>query len=189
MLPGLCPLKKMAESMVISEKKLKGFIHSINYDSMKLYRVNSKIWKGDVVALMPTEKTKGISFTKSYNPSIESFYDYVVGYENYPKRRKRSSSKYYYDRYGNRRQYESHVSESFFSDFMSWLKGDDVEKLQEYLATGAVAEVYQTPLGEIVTDVEAFIEQDAITLYNAYVPAYTERTDRDVVERLHNWRN
>ena len=129
MLPGLCPLKKMAESIVITEKKLKNFIKSINYDTMKLYRVNSKIWNGDVVVLMPTKTTKGKSFNKSYNPSIESFYDYLNQYQEYPTRR-RYTKKKYYDPYGNYRyrSRSSFVSESFFSDFMSWLKGGEVEK-------------------------------------------------------------
>ncbi len=126
MLPGLCPLKKMAESIVVTEKYLKNFINSINYETMKTFRVNSNTWKGDLVVLMPTTKSKDPKFTKSYSPYIDSLHDYLVGYEKYPKRR-RSSSKYYYDRYGNRRVYDSYVSESFFSDFMSWIKGGDVD--------------------------------------------------------------
>jgi len=126
MLPGLCPLKKMAESIVVTEKYLKNFINSINYETMKTFRVNSNTWKGDLVVLMPTTKSKDPKFTKSYSPNIDSLHDYLVGYEKYPKRR-RSSSKYYYDRYGNRRVYDSYVSESFFSDFMSWIKGGDVD--------------------------------------------------------------
>ncbi len=128
MLPGLCPLKKMAESIVVSEKYLKNFIKSINYETMKMFRVNSNIWNGDLVVLMPTTKSKDPKFTKSYSPNIDSLHDYLVGFEDYPKRRRRrSSSKYYYDRYGNRREYKSYVSESFFSDFMSWIKGGDVD--------------------------------------------------------------
>lgn len=127
LLPGLCPIKKMAESIVVSEKYLKSFINSINYETIKTFRINSKIWNGDLVVLMPSKKSNDPKFAKSYNPSIESFYDYLVDLESYPKRKRRYSSRsYYYDRYGNRR-YKRHVSESFFSDFMSWLKGDDVD--------------------------------------------------------------
>lgn len=125
LLPGLCPVKKMAESIVVTEKYLRNFIKSINYDTMKLFRVNSKIWKGDLVALMPTENSKSKSFKSSFTPNIESFYDYLNDLESYrkPRRYKRKSySNYPYD-YG-----KSFVSESFFSDFMSWIKGTETEK-------------------------------------------------------------
>lgn len=128
LLPGLCPLKKMAESIVLSEKVLKNFIKTINYDTIKLFRVNSKIWTGDLVVLMPSEKSSTQKVTKSYNPSIDSFYDYLRDMESYPKKRKYTRKSDYNYPYGYRRQYESHVSESFFSDFMSWMKGGNVDK-------------------------------------------------------------
>lgn len=128
LLPGLCPLKKMAESIVLSEKYLKNFIKTINYDTIKLFRVNSKIWTGDLVVLMPTEKSSTKRLTKSYNPSIDSFYDYLRDMESFPKKRKYTRKTDYNYPYSYRRQYENHVSESFFSDFMSWMKGGNVNK-------------------------------------------------------------
>lgn len=125
LLPGLCPVKKMAESIVVTEKYLRNFIKSINYDTMKLFRVNSKIWKGDLVALMPTENSKSKSFKSSFTPNVESFYDYLSDLESYrkPRRYKRKSYSDYPYGYG-----KSFVSESFFSDFMSWVKGTETEK-------------------------------------------------------------
>ena len=128
LLPGLCPLKKMAESIVLSEKVLNNFIKTINYDTIKLFRVNSKIWTGNLVVLMPTEKSSTQKVTKSYNPSIDSFHDYLRDMESYPKKRKYTRRSDYNYPYDYRRQYESHVSESFFSDFMSWMKGGNVNK-------------------------------------------------------------
>jgi len=118
----------MAESIVLSEKNLKNFIKTIKYDTIKLFRVNSKIWTGDLVVLMPTEKSSTQRLTKSYNPSIDSFNDYLRDMESYPRKRKYTRKTDYNYPYGYRRQYESHVSESFFSDFMSWMKGGNVNK-------------------------------------------------------------
>ena len=128
LLPGLCPLKKMAESVVISEKNLRNLIKDINYDSIKLFRLKSKIWTGDVVALMPTENSKHKMVSKSFKASIDSFSDYLQDFDNYPKRRR--YTKRYSDDYALRypRRNNRYVSESFFSDFMSWMKDGSAKK-------------------------------------------------------------
>lgn len=128
LLPGLCPLKKMAESIVVTEKYLRNLIRTINYNTIKLFRVNAKLWKGDLVVLMPTEDSSKKFSRSSFKPSIDSFSDYLRDLENYPKRKRYSRRSDYDYSYGYRRKYESHVSESFFSDFISWVKGGSVNK-------------------------------------------------------------
>ena len=128
LLPGLCPLKKMAESVVISEKYLRNLIKDINYDSIKLFRLKSKIWTGDVVALMPTENSKDRMIPKSFKASIDSFSDYLQDFDNYPKRRKYTKRYSYEDPLHYRRRTNRYVSESFFSDFMSWMKDGSAKK-------------------------------------------------------------
>jgi hypothetical protein len=128
-LPGLCPLEKLAQAIVTTEKYIKKVIKELNIENLKVIKINSKVWSGDVLVILPSEKIgKGYSKSSSdYN--INTFSDYIedFGYSGYRTKRKKRTSRYMY--------------ESIFSDFMSYLKSDKEISTPEYNIDNAYVQV------------------------------------------------
>ncbi len=111
-LPGLCPLEKLSQTIVASEKQLKKVIREMNIENLKITRISSKVWSGDVLVVLPSEKIgkEYGKYTQNYNLSAFSSHLQDYGYGSYRTKRKRKTGVSF--------------NESIFSDFIDYLSGD-----------------------------------------------------------------
>lgn len=119
-LPGVCPIERIAQTIVLSSDKLKKAISVVNkkIEDISIYTLRGKKWSGDVLVLSDSEvssKNKKIV----YRPDLDYFYQ-----QPYPYSR-RGRSKSYYDNlkyfYNPNYAYEHNTNEGKFSDFINFL--------------------------------------------------------------------
>ena len=124
-LPGLVPLERIAQEIVVQEPKLRRFFRASKYDGAKLVKVRSDVWDGDVIAFFATASgSRYQTFNNFRGRGYDFDYDryrdpYLDGY------RRRSRRRDYYDRDvrptpGSPKY--SRANESLFSDFMNSLR-------------------------------------------------------------------
>lgn len=120
-LPGLAPLDRIAQDIVITPVKLRSFIKGGNYEGARIVHVRSNVWNGDIVVFMsPESKDSNRSLTSKRYYSGKDYFD--TDYRTLgDKHLSNKDRKYYTGSTSNRVRY-NRTNEGIFSDYKQYLK-------------------------------------------------------------------
>jgi hypothetical protein len=139
-LPGLCPIERIGQSIVITPEKLRKAIKIVNkkVDDIDIYTIKGKLWRGDVLVLADSDVSSKRKKTV-YQPQWDNYFENPLFYQrqykrNYGKRTKKNyyDSNYFDRQYYNPKHYDSRYKFAFehktnegrISDFIQFLNKD-----------------------------------------------------------------
>ena len=144
-LPGICPIERIAQTIVITPDKLKKAIAIVGkkVEDISIYTLRGKLWTGDLLILSDSE----VSSKKKkvvYRPELDYFYSQPASYQR--KGRRKSSYndlRYYSHRHNPYYAYESNTNEGKFSDFINFLEsGKETKESIEFNTDLSLFKIY-----------------------------------------------